>query len=206
MGHSVNIKTYDYKNGNQKQKDLIYAELNQEAIYCSDCHCELPSRIEWLERTFEDFETARKYLENHGGFYWQGAVKYKRYEKSANSKSERLQKKVNDLLQKQVKLKTDLNDYVAKNNMKNRKSNYVGCLNCGSKLNKNFIPIQMYSQNCPLCHIDLFSNSVKERIKNYRKQIDDLDKQIELMQKEESKAKNTEKFNLRWAVKYEYHV
>ena len=205
MGHYVTVRSYNYDNGSEKTKKLIEAELNEFATYNGDYHSGLDKKIQWTSREFESFDDAQEWLENHEGFYWQGAAKYKHYASISNAKSERLQKKIDELNQKLAKTKADMMSYVEKNNVKNRKSVYVGCPNCGSKLHKDYIPIQMYSQNCPLCHTDLFSETVKKRILSYKTQINDLEKQITETKKDKEKAKNSGKFTWMWAVKIEFH-
>lgn len=107
--------------------------------------------------------------------------------KSAPKKSvklERLEKKLKELNGKKDLMEKAMSDYVTKNNVKNRKTVYVGCACCGSKINKNYIPLQMYSQNCPMCHTDLFSDTVKARIKKYREDIADFEKQVAKINKD----------------------
>ena len=205
MSHYIATRAFDYCNNSEKQKKEIQCALDNYATHHGDGQIGLGNKIEWTSKEFESFPEAQEWLENHEGFYWQGAAKFKVYEKSSNNKSERLQKKQEELQKKRVKIKSDLSDYVEKNNVKNRKSAFVGCPVCGSKLNKEYIPIQFYSQNCPLCHSDLFSETTKNRIKNYRIQLDDLEKQIEQVQKQKEKAKKTGKFTWKWAVKFEFH-
>lgn len=205
MSHFVATRCFYYCNGSEKQKKSIQKVLDDYATHNGDGQIGLGSNINWTSMEFESFDEAQDWLENHEGFYWQGAAKFKVYEKSANSKFERFEKKIDSLNQKLAKAKADMTDYVEKNNVKNRKSIYVGCQNCGSKLHKDYIPLQMYSQNCPLCHTDLFSETAKNRIKAYRSQIDYLNKQIEQTKKDMEKSKRTCKFTWWWAVKFEFH-
>lgn len=205
MSHYVATHSFDYCNGSEKNKKEIQRALYDYATHHGDGQIGLDKPIQWTNKEFESFEEAQEWLENHEGFYWQGAAKYKVYEQKSNIKADRIQKKIDEANQKLAKTKADMSDYVKKNDVKNRKSVYVGCGNCGSKLHKDYIPIQMYSQNCPLCHEDLFSDTVKTRIKNYRKQIDELDREINQLHKDKEKAKQTGKFTWYWAVKFEFH-
>lgn len=205
MSHYVGIEIFDYCNGSEKQKKAIQQHCDNIATRKGDGQIGLDKNIQWLDKEFDYYGDAHDYLENHDGFYWQGAVKFKKYESMSNPKSERIQKKIDDLNLKLAKTKADLKTYVEKNNVKNRKSVYVGCSNCGSKLHKDYVPIQLYSQNCPLCHTNLFSETTRNRIKSYISQIADLDKQVEQAHKELEKAKKLGKFKWMWAVKYEFH-
>lgn len=101
-----------------------------------------------------------------------------------STKLERLEKRLNELNGKKTTMESDMSSYVKKNDVKNRKTMFVGCAKCGSKINKNYIPLQMYSQNCPMCHTDLFSDTVQTRIKKYRKDIADYEKQINGIQQD----------------------
>ena len=51
------------------------------------------------------------------------------------------------------KEETKLNEYVKKTDCKNYKSKYIGCPQCGSKINKEYI----YNCRCPVCREDLRS-------------------------------------------------
>ena len=155
---------------------------------------------------FDSYEDACAYLSSHDGFYWQGGCRYREYANVANKKSESLKKKAEVAHNKKVEMKTDLDLYVKKNNVKNRKSVYVGCPKCGSKLHKDYIPLLSYSQNCPCCKTNLFSATVQTRIEKYRKDIADLEKQELDLTKQANKEKQSKaKYKVMLALKYEYH-
>lgn len=209
MGHSVNVITADYGKTEKEHKQAMAQlefEANQQSEWYSDGHNGLDGKVNWLNREFDSYNEAEDFLTNHDGFYWQGGCRYRVYEKTTNKKSESLKKKAETIKEKLGKMKNDLTDYVAKNNVKNRKSVFVGCPKCGSKLHKDYIPIQYYSQNCPLCHTDLFSPTVHTRIEKFRKDINDLEKLYETTLKDAEKATQVKgKYKVRLALKYEYH-
>lgn len=206
MGHSVNIRTFAYK-GTDAEKKTIQAELDREAMDYSDNHTGLPGRIQWEGfREFNSYEEAEKYLQNHPGFYYQGAVKYKSFEKKENAKSKKLTLKKDELIKKLDEMRNKLQEYVEKHDVKKRKSQYVGCPSCGSKLNKNYIQLQRYSQKCPCCGTDLLSTTVQERIKEKKESIENMTTKINKVMDEVENSMKSKDFTWKWAVKYEYHV
>jgi transcription initiation factor IIE alpha subunit len=80
--------------------------------------------------------------------------------------------------------------------VKNQKAAYIGCPNCGSKLNKE----RLRSEYCPLCNGDLRAVSTLERIESYKKRIADYEAKIK-----EERLKRKNKAEIKWLVKFEYH-
>lgn len=210
MGHLVHCFSYDYGKTEKQQKEnkqIIEYAANQWSVNNSDYHSELDSRIDFnSNRLFESFDDAQEYLENHSGFYYQGAVLYKQYEKKSNSKVDKICKKMDENQEKLKSICNDCDEYVSKNNVKNRKSVYVGCPKCGSKLHKDYIRLGHRSQNCPLCGENLFSDTVKARIEKYESDLKNMGKQFKELQKQLAEAEKTGKFDLKWCVKVECHV
>ena len=80
-----------------------------------------------------------------------------------------------------------------------RKSKYVTCEDCGSKLNVDRLR-SMRTCTCPLCRNDLRSETVLNRIKAYDEKIKELrGKYAKEMKKLKSKA------DVKWMVKMEVH-
>lgn len=210
MSHLTTIYTYDYGKTEKQQKEIkqqICFEADEWSRYNSDTRSELPNSIKFEPyKVYDSYEDAKEYLENHSGFYYEGAVPYKSFEKKSNAKSERIEKKLKQQNDKILVLKIELGKYVSKNDVKNRKSIYVGCSKCGSKLHKDYIRLGSISQNCPLCGENLFSETVKNRIKKYQEDIKEQEKIYRNLQKELDKAKQTGKYELKWCVKLECHV
>jgi len=210
MGHLVNCFSYSYgktENQQKENKQMIGYEADQWSIHNSDYHQQLSSRIDFnSNRVFESYDEAREYLENHSGFYYQGAVLFKSYEKKSNSKSDKIKKKMGENHEKRMAMYNAMKEYVAKNDVKNRKSVYVGCPKCGSKLHKDYIRLGSKSQNCPLCGENLFSDTVKARIEKYETDLKNMGKQFKELQKQLAEAEKTGKFDLKWCVKVECHV
>ena len=80
-----------------------------------------------------------------------------------------------------------------------RKSKYVSCEHCGSKLNVECLR-SMRTCTCPLCRNDLRSESVINRIKSYDEKIKEMrGKYVKEMKKLKAKAA------VKWMVKMEVH-
>ena len=80
-----------------------------------------------------------------------------------------------------------------------RKSKYVSCEHCGSKLNIERRR-SIFTYTCPLCRNDLRSETVRNRIKAYDENIKELrGKYVKEMKKLKSKAA------VKWLVKMEVH-
>ena len=78
--------------------------------------------------------------------------------------------------------------------MKNRKSEYIGCPKCGSKLFREYLKAEF----CPLCRTDLRSQTTLEALANFDKRREKVQDQLEA----EKEKQNGE---VRWLIKYEYH-
>ena len=212
MGHSVNFCNGKYgKNAKEieQNKARLLSVINEECIHYSDNHGGLPSRMEWFNKEFDSYDDAEEWLENYasGKFYPEVACTYKRYETKSSAKSERIEKKIKETSDKEQAERKALEDYMEKNSAKNRKSVYVGCPKCGSKLHKDYVVVNPYWKQmpCPLCKEDLFSDTVKTRILKYKESIAALGKSVEQLQKDLEVARRTSKYELRWLVRYEYH-
>lgn len=196
MGHSIQYYTFDIN----KDKKEILAIVNEDAIYNSDNRSELPSPIRYIEnKVYEDEEAAMEAIENlDKGWYDQLAVKFYSYKKAKETKT------ISNLKVRIETHKTNLETYKNTNAIKNRKSQFAGCSNCGSKINKEYINDYGYNWNkCPLCNEDLSSNTVKKSIESKIAKIEEMSNSLKEMIKENNKkgAKTT-----KWLVKTEFHV
>lgn len=80
-----------------------------------------------------------------------------------------------------------------------RKSKYVTCEDCGSRLNVECLR-SMRTCVCPLCRKDLRSKTILDRLKAYEEKVKELDgKYVEEMKKLKAKA------TVKWLVKMEVH-
>lgn len=62
-----------------------------------------------------------------------------------------------------------LNKYREDHHVKNRKSQFIGCSTCGSKINKEYVK---ENNCCPACGSSFYSSTDKARIQGYLKNID----------------------------------
>ena len=106
-------------------------------------------------------------------------------------------KKIKDLknridLEEKKKIK-----YVNDHTVSTFKSKFIGCHNCGSKVNKEYIK----NDRCPICHSDLRSKTTKQTIKRYENNIKNLKKKIDDEVKKQSKS-----FPDKYLIVYEEYV
>ena len=95
-------------------------------------------------------------------------------------------KKMQNLHERIKKEETKLNEYVKKTDCKNYKSKYIGCPQCGSKINKEYI----YNCRCPVCREDLRSETTKNTINRYKNIIKKITKELRI---EKEKCSNKAK-------------
>lgn len=105
-------------------------------------------------------------------------------------------KKLEDVRSRIVKNENARNEYIAKNDIHNRKSKSVTCPCCDSRLTLSYLRIQ----KCPLCGTDLRSPTVLNRIQKFA----DDDKKLRKMEADEER-KLSKKGPIKWLVKVEAH-
>lgn len=188
MGHCINIKTYDIN----INKDIVYAELNQQAIYEGDYHTGLPDGITWTDKEFDSYEQAERYIyDNYCKWYECIAVKYRDLDALKKTK------KIVELEKRKSKVWTEYDKLDNNIHYKNVQAQYVTCRTCGSKINKD----HLRSNRCPVCGKDMRPESLLERLKVMNKKIQKLEREL---YKEKLRLKA--KAKLRWMVKVEYHT
>lgn len=139
----------------------------------------------------ESEEEAEKMIESWDtGWYSDHAVQFK--DKSVLKPT----KQMIALNERKQKLINDRDEYKEKHSLKNRKSELVGCKNCGSKIATSFLK----NHFCPVCGKDLWADYILERIKKYNADIKDVERQYN-----ELKKKQSGKCPIRWLVKVEVH-
>jgi len=189
MGHAVDYITVDKRSNIMKVAD-------EYAFYNTD-RGENPAGSYHGNMHIHDTPVCESYNEAvdmiekwDTGWYSDHAVQYK--DKSALKPT----KQMLALKSKAEKLAADKKGFIEKHSLKSRKSEYVGCKNCGSKLSIKHLK----GNRCPLCGTDLRADYIVEKIKKYDKDSDDALKQyIELQNKQSGKCP------IRWLVKVEVH-
>lgn len=196
MGHAIQHYIFD----EDRDRGEIEGVANQDAIYNSDSRSELPGTIRFIEgEIYEDEEEAEKAIEKlDKGWYDQLAVKFYYYEPVKDTKA------IKNLINRIDKAEQDILDYKDKNAINKRKSKLVGCTNCESRINKDYISDNGYNWNeCPLCNTDLSSNTVKQSLLNKEERLDKMGQDLKELRRQNAKKG---KKSVKWLVKTEYHV
>ncbi|NCE98104.1 hypothetical protein [Emergencia sp. 1XD21-10] len=143
------------------------------------------------EKVFDTYEMAEEYISQIDKGWYDGiAVKFLDYSEVEDSaKVAELRKKISETLERRK-------EYINSHSIRNQKAKYIGCHQCGSKLNREL----MRGEQCPLCHTDLRAASTLERIASFHKKIYCYNNRIK-----EEKLKEKKKAKVKWLVKFEYH-
>lgn len=196
MGHEIRHYVYD----ENESKERMYAIANEDCEYGSDNRTGLDSGIRFLENhIYEDEDAAYKAIEDlDKGWYDQLAVKFQSYSPVKDTKA------IINLSDRIDKARESIVEYKSKNSIKNRKSQYVGCSGCGSKINKEYVQDAWHMWNkCPLCKEDLSSDTIKNSIISKEEKIVEMTADLE--SKRKLNAKKGKK-SISWLVKTEYHI
>lgn len=195
MGHEIQHYIHD----ESTDKAVITTMANIDAEYHSDSRTGIPSAIRFIDVVCEDEDSAYKEIQRlDKGFYDQLAVKFKQYEPVKDSKT------IVNLIARIEKSEESLASYKMKNAIKNRKSKYIGCPKCESKVNKDYVGDSGNLWNkCPVCNGDLSSTTIKETI--VKKELEIKNLKANVVQKKKEDAKKG-KYSIHWLVKTEYHV
>lgn len=161
----------------------------------------LESQLKWHEdHVFETREDAERFLERYEGKYDDHAVLFRNTDRIALKKSAeetKLEERLN-------RLKAELSAIEGGTAISNRKSAFIGCPSCGSKLER----VGLYSKFgnvCPICGTDLRSKTDRNRVAAKKKGIRETEKRLE-QKRYEMKVKASRSAPICWLVKYEYHV
>lgn len=109
-------------------------------------------------------------------------------------------KKVQDLQRRIEETFTKHNELDQKSWVGYRTSAFIGCQNCKSKINREYLRNE--DNHCPCCNSDLRPPSTLERLANYNIKIRELNKRLHL---EQTKANKQAPQNVMWLVKLEIH-
>lgn len=194
MGREVATYEYDV----DTDKDIIEYEANQDAIHNGDYRKKLMRKIDYHNSiVYKDYNEAMDAIDKlDDGNYHNIAVRFNRYKyRKPTGKIENLQKRID-------KANAGITDYKKEHSIKNRKSNFIGCTNCGSRINKDYFSDSQWNE-CPLCKEDLSSNTTKKYLENRYNRINKMKEDlINEINKNNQKGKPVE----RWLVKTEYHI
>lgn len=188
-----NIEHYTYDENVNKQK--VEAELN--AYVRTQTMPEggngLYRHILWFDHTCDSYEDAKSFIsKNDDGDYAHLAVKYRQLKDGVSSKRmESLQKRYREVF---ALYRTE-NDKVAAHDLK---AKLITCKHCGSKLNRDYLQ----SNYCPLCRLDMRSDTVRTRINKLQQQVNAIEGQLN----EEKRRLALKQGTIHWLVKIEYHT
>ena len=189
MGHAV-----DYIVVNKR--DEVWKAAEAFAFYNTDRQ-ENPSGTYHGNMTIHDNVICEDYKQAYDkiqqwddGWYSDHAVQFRDTDAMKPTKA------VEALMAKASKISADKKDYIEKHSLKERKSEFIGCKKCGSKLANKYLK----GNRCPVCGEDLRAEYIVKRIEKYNKDYNDaLDKVRELKKKQAGKCP------VRWLVKVEVH-
>lgn len=207
MGHAIDYMTFDRKTPRRKMLDAveIWAKRNcdpREVSADGDLHGmdvyhgTLLVDKAWHEDTVyscrQDAEDAIGRMNR--GFYDDHAVLFYDVDSlKPTAAMSAIKRRQNEAEKKRDAIIADSHAWSG------RKSKYVTCEGCGSRLNVERLR-SMSTCICPLCRNDLRSETVRNRIKAYDEKIEELSgKYVEEMKKLKAKAA------VKWLVKMEVH-
>ena len=184
--HEIMFETF--KEGTNK--DYIRAYVNEIVTTHGDRYG--TESIKFYNMTFDSYNDAQEFIKNHDNDFYGGvAVKFKDIHDLKN-------KKIIEFENRILKIKETKLEYEKKNFVGNRKSSFIGCPRCESKLSR----IRLKDNYCPLCGSDLRSKTVCDTLDRYDERIKELKKQIRTEKNSDTK-KNIP--TTKWLVKFEYH-
>ena len=191
MSHNIQYFTYTER----KSLTAIQNELNdyvKKATWREGGHG-LDGNIRFIDKVMPDYQAASDFIsQNDKGWYDCLAVKYKEVPRGKSTKK---LEELHERLKVADKEYTQLNNYVA---AKDFKSEFIGCKNCGSKINREYIK----SNACPVCRADMRSETTQKRLEAMRAKVNKLRNDI----KDEERKLAEKHGQICWLVKIEYHT
>lgn len=183
MMHNIQYWSYE----EECDRGMVMAEVEGYAEREGDGYS---GPIKWHDEVqpLKNRDEAEKWIQEHDrGWYDDHAVRYFDNSQVVTKKIEDLQKQFSETVLK-------ISKYEREHSIKNLKAEYIGCQKCGSRLKRSLI----VGECCPLCRIDLRSETTKKALEGYHnKQM----KIIEKIKEEQEKHSGT----VKWLVKFEFH-
>ena len=174
--------TYDGNFNESKLRDAVYNEILMRLMsQPSNDYLSEHDRIEYgynnPEKNAQDAADKFYYLDmsyicrdiNEARCYSVSDYAIKYYDTEETSKTHNIRERLE-------KEKMKLENYKKAHNARNRKSAFVGCPHCKSKINREYIGD---NNKCGVCGYDFYSNTDKDKITVYKKTIDYLNKEYE---------------------------
>lgn len=203
MGHNINYITAD----RNVKKSSVLAEIDYEVEHVDwEEGGRYHGNLTWHDdKVYPDEAAAHKAIEEFdNGWYDDHAVLFHdthAVEQKPTKKLETLRKRLENEKQKR-------DDYIASHRVTDRKSEFMGCPTCGSKINLRYMSKNVrygYSDHlCPVCRGELRSKTVVDRIEKFEAKIEELKGQIK-DEEQSMSLKVSSKAPVKWLIKYEYH-
>ena len=203
MGHNINYMTAD----RNVKKNRVIAEIDYEVEHVAWEECgRYHGNLTWHDdKIYPDENAAYKAIEEFdNGCYDDHAVLFHdthAVEQKPTKKLETLRKRLEDEQKKR-------DEYIVLHRVTHRKSEFMGCPTCGSKINLRYMSKNVrygYSDHlCPVCHGELRSKTVVDRIEKFEAKIEELKNQIK-DEEQSMSLKVSSKAPVKWLIKYEYH-
>lgn len=183
--HSINYITCDEKTN----KALIMNDICEEAAREGDGY---HGTLVWHDNTppLNSYAEAMEFIKRHdNGWYSDHAVRFRDCSTIKSAKIDEYKKKLDELDKASRKYRNEhsVHSFTAK---------HIGCMNCGSKLNKEYLN----GEKCPLCKTDLRSKTTMDKLRWFEQKITEYHKRLM-----EEQTKQGKKAKIKWLVKYEYH-
>lgn len=195
MGH--NIQHYDYpENVDQKKVFRDLANYVQHEAWQEGGHL---NEIRWLDaKPLPSRDDAEAFLDKHDkGWYDCLAVRYLEIDRRNPTRA------YAELLERRRKAYGRFATLNGELYISTISSGYVGCKNCGSKMNRAAMLKGRSAPNrCPVCGAELRPASKLERIENARKAVDEIDRKLAEEERRMAKRNGA----VRWLVKIEFHT
>lgn len=188
MGHAYDYKTFEEKTSFKK----MYAHSCGFAFENVD-RGENPTGSydnRWLEHKeiLDSKEEAKIFLDSKG-VYVDGCVRFREAPK-LSAKIRNIEERIKSTREKKEKFNET-------HNVTSRKSKFIGCEKCGSKIAREYIR----GNECPVCRTDLRAEYIIEKLNSYDEKIRELEKEY----RSEVKKNNQKKGKIYWLVKTEIH-
>lgn len=167
----------------------ITADVTNYVQHHGDCYGTTSVRVP-TQKVFGDIDEAADYLRDNINDYDGLAVQFLEFDDVEDTeKIKELKRKISDTLVKKQQ-------YFHDHSVRNRKAAYIGCPNCGSKLNRE----KLSRERCPVCYAELRSAETLKHLASFDDKIKGYQKKIT-----QELLKQKEKAQVKWLVQFAYH-
>lgn len=183
-------------NVDKKSVQAYYDEMAYHDHYLESSNG-LPSDIKWNDLQLKDLNSAKEWIDNHDYSYAQLAVSY--YDKNTLKYTPEYNKLYKRVSEQMIKVK-ELTSEIKASKVK---AKFLSCPHCESKLSTKEL-VRLKTNECPLCHTSLLSQTQKDKIKREKKKLCEL-KELLRQAEIESKKRDKRGKGLQWLIKVEWH-